>query len=335
MILAPLGDVPEDPRGVGDVGDAQSPGLLRRWTQQLDAERIRQVETFEVRPPGVQVVDHQLHHAVLGPLLLETSLQNEGRPADGKNGHVAVEEFLKAERLVKRAASLEVLACVARPRESQCSRVERGKRRRLVIEDVSLDQHLRQLVHVAVDVVEQNLVRPRVPAVRDKLAVHVWGRIVTDEQAIKAHAGPRSLRAGGTMDEDGTTLLLGISHRLHGARIAVDWPGRVASQGKAEEVDPSGFGDLNFGSLVGIGRVEAVEIDDGADLMAIDNVRDQMSRDLAAAKHLVRHNLAESLRNQPVPKYQEPKRNGAYENGDGRQPNNPSDPSPPTAPFIF
>src|SRR5580704_10519370 len=120
MILAPLGDVPEDPEGSATVGDAQSPGLLRRWTQQLDAERIRQVETFEVRPPGVQVVDHQLHHAVLGPLLLETSLQNEGRPADGKNGHVAVEEFLKAERLAKRAASLEILACVcgAASRES-------------------------------------------------------------------------------------------------------------------------------------------------------------------------------------------------------------------------
>jgi hypothetical protein len=243
------------PEGSATVGDAQSPGLLRRWTQQLDAERIRQVETFEVRPPGVQVVDHQLHHAVLGPLLLETSLQYEGRPADGKNGHVAVEEFLKAERLVKRAASLEVLACVARPRESQCSRVERGKRRRLAIEDVSLDQHLRQLVHVAVDVVEQNLVSPRVPAVRDKLAVDVFGRVVADEQAIKAHAGPRSLGAGGAMDEDGTTLLLGISHRLHGARIAVDWPGRVAPQGKAEMLDSPCLRDLDLGPLVGIRRI--------------------------------------------------------------------------------
>src|SRR5713226_8148164 len=79
--LPALRHVPQDAAGIVDVGDAKAPGLHRRRLRVLHAEPGRKIERVEMRPPCVQVVDHELHHAVLGPLLLITALEDEAAGA--------------------------------------------------------------------------------------------------------------------------------------------------------------------------------------------------------------------------------------------------------------
>jgi hypothetical protein len=49
-----------------------------------------------VGPPGIHVVDHELHHAVLGPFLLKVPLQDEAAGAHLEDGHFTIEDLLEA-----------------------------------------------------------------------------------------------------------------------------------------------------------------------------------------------------------------------------------------------
>ena len=52
----------------------QAPGLDGWRAGRPYAEDLRKIEGFNVRPPGVEIVDHQLHHEVTGPVLLVIAL---------------------------------------------------------------------------------------------------------------------------------------------------------------------------------------------------------------------------------------------------------------------
>ena len=62
-----------------------------------------------------------------------------------------------------------------------CSGMQEGQRIRLSVENVPLDEQFGQFVHVPVHIVEQDLVGLRIPAVADKFAIDILGRIVPDE----------------------------------------------------------------------------------------------------------------------------------------------------------
>src|SRR5690349_13049804 len=61
-----------------------------------------------MRPPRIEIIHHQLHHEVPGPILLIMPLENECAQPNAEDGDVSVEKFRKAERLVECAAGLEV-----------------------------------------------------------------------------------------------------------------------------------------------------------------------------------------------------------------------------------
>lgn len=68
-----------------------------------------EVEVADVLPPCVEVIDHQLHHEVLGPGLFEVVLEDEAGGPDPEDGDLAIEQGGKAEGLVEGLAEGEVL----------------------------------------------------------------------------------------------------------------------------------------------------------------------------------------------------------------------------------
>jgi hypothetical protein len=105
-----LGDVPKNTRRIDDIGNAKAPGLHGRWFRRGDAKFCRQVEAVDMRPPGVEIVDHEVHHKILGPLLLIVALQNEAARSAVEDRYLAVEHLLEAERFVKPLGTIEILS---------------------------------------------------------------------------------------------------------------------------------------------------------------------------------------------------------------------------------
>jgi hypothetical protein len=64
-ILPSLSDMPEDARGVGYIGNAQSPWLQCRRLRWVDPKFYGQIKSKDMVPPGIEIIDHQLQHAVL------------------------------------------------------------------------------------------------------------------------------------------------------------------------------------------------------------------------------------------------------------------------------
>src|SRR6185312_4232876 len=105
-----LRHVPEDAGRIHHVRDAQSPGLHRRRARRGNAERGHQVERFDVRPPCIEVVDHQLQHATARPAFIEAPLQDETARAGVENRDVAVEDLVESQRFVETFGAFEVPA---------------------------------------------------------------------------------------------------------------------------------------------------------------------------------------------------------------------------------
>jgi hypothetical protein len=62
-----------------------------------------------VCPPRIEVVDHQLHHEVLGPFFLIVTLQDEPAGSGVENRDLAVENLLESERFVETFGEIEIL----------------------------------------------------------------------------------------------------------------------------------------------------------------------------------------------------------------------------------
>ncbi len=52
-------------------------------------------------PPGVKIVDHELHHEVFSPLLLIMALQYEAAGARLENRNIFVEKGFEAQRAIE------------------------------------------------------------------------------------------------------------------------------------------------------------------------------------------------------------------------------------------
>jgi hypothetical protein len=91
LILAALGDMPKHARGVINVAHAESPRLDGRGFWRFNPEYLRQIQSLDMLPPCVEVIDHHLHHAVFGPFFFVISLQDESACAHAENGNIAVE----------------------------------------------------------------------------------------------------------------------------------------------------------------------------------------------------------------------------------------------------
>jgi hypothetical protein len=90
--------------------------LQGRRPRALHVEVGLKIERLEAPPPGVEVVDQQLHDEVPGPVLLEAVLQDEARRPHFEDGDVGVEGLPEAERLVKTLARGKVLGWKKGPR---------------------------------------------------------------------------------------------------------------------------------------------------------------------------------------------------------------------------
>ncbi len=76
---------------------------------------------MDVGPPRIEIIDHELHHEVFGPVfliiqlldnpvLLIKALQDEAAGADAENGDPRVtEQFFEAEGFVEFFAEVEIL----------------------------------------------------------------------------------------------------------------------------------------------------------------------------------------------------------------------------------
>jgi hypothetical protein len=54
-----------------------------------------------MRPPSIQVVNHQLQHAVGRPIVMEMSLKQETPASCPEDGNFAIECLFEPERLVE------------------------------------------------------------------------------------------------------------------------------------------------------------------------------------------------------------------------------------------
>ncbi len=72
-----LRHMPQDAARIDEVGDSKPPGLNCRLFRFLHFESGRKMQADDVPPPCVEIIHHQLHHAVFSPLLLIAPLQKE------------------------------------------------------------------------------------------------------------------------------------------------------------------------------------------------------------------------------------------------------------------
>jgi len=93
--------MPQHPARIDEVSDSKPPGLNGRTSRRLNSESRWKIQAEDVGPPCVEIVHHQLHHAVLGPILLIAPLQNEPPGACTEDRHVTIEEFGEAHRLIE------------------------------------------------------------------------------------------------------------------------------------------------------------------------------------------------------------------------------------------
>jgi hypothetical protein len=97
-----LRNVPQDATRIRKVQHAMTPGLDRWRLWRANAKPLRQIQLRDVDPPRIGIVDHELHHAVLGPLLLIPPLQDEACRAHPEDRHVvAIEKLVEPKRSVE------------------------------------------------------------------------------------------------------------------------------------------------------------------------------------------------------------------------------------------
>src|ERR1700735_1684662 len=88
--IATLADMPKHARGVEDKSDPQAPRLHGRRARRLNIELAGQIERLDMRPPRVEIIDHELHHEVVGPFLLIIALEDETAGTEPEDRHFAI-----------------------------------------------------------------------------------------------------------------------------------------------------------------------------------------------------------------------------------------------------
>jgi hypothetical protein len=83
------------------IGDPQPPWLHGGRARRRDLEFSRQIKPINMRPPNVEIIDHELHHKVLSPVLLVIGLKYETAGACPEDRHISVQKFFEAQRLIE------------------------------------------------------------------------------------------------------------------------------------------------------------------------------------------------------------------------------------------
>src|ERR1700735_2618114 len=97
--------MPKHAGRVDDVRNPQTPRLHCRRTRLRHTELVLQIERLYPCPPRIEVVNHELHHEVLG--LVEAG-QNEAAGANPEDDDIAIENFFKAQLDVEAFRQIEV-----------------------------------------------------------------------------------------------------------------------------------------------------------------------------------------------------------------------------------
>src|SRR5215831_8476966 len=108
--FAALRNVPQHAAWIHQVRKPQPPWLHRRCFRRAHAECARQIQGIDMLPPSVRIVDHQLHHEILGPVFLIVPLQDEAAAACFKDGDVAVKDLVETKGFVEALGQVEILA---------------------------------------------------------------------------------------------------------------------------------------------------------------------------------------------------------------------------------
>lgn len=99
---APLCHMPQHPAGIEEVRDSKSPRLNCGSFRRLNSESRWKIQSEDVGPPLVEIVDHQLHHAVVGPIGVIARLRNESPGACTEDRHItSLQEFPEAHCLIE------------------------------------------------------------------------------------------------------------------------------------------------------------------------------------------------------------------------------------------
>src|SRR5262245_45725044 len=101
--------MPEDAARIHDICDAKSPRLQGWRFRCRDAEAIWEIERFDMRPPHVEIVNHKLHHEVVGPLFLEVALQDKPTRVGLEDRNLTVENLFKAQCFVETLRKFKIL----------------------------------------------------------------------------------------------------------------------------------------------------------------------------------------------------------------------------------
>ena len=97
--LASFADVPKHSRWIHNISDPKAPWLHRRRARGRDFELSGEVKRFDVPPPIIKVIDHELHHKVFSPVLLIIGLKYETAGACPEDRHISVQKFFEPSLL--------------------------------------------------------------------------------------------------------------------------------------------------------------------------------------------------------------------------------------------
>ena len=105
---APFADVPKHSGWIHDIRDPKAPWLHGRRARRLNLEFSGQIKPFNVRPPGVKIIDHELHHKVFSPVLLIVALKYETTGTGPEDRHISVKKFFETQRLIEVLGEIKV-----------------------------------------------------------------------------------------------------------------------------------------------------------------------------------------------------------------------------------
>jgi hypothetical protein len=106
--IAPFRYVPKHSGWIHDVSDPKAPWLHGWRARRLNVEFPGQIKRINMRPPSVEIIDHELHHEVFSPLLLILALKYETTRTGPEDRDISVKKFFEAQRLIEVPGKIEI-----------------------------------------------------------------------------------------------------------------------------------------------------------------------------------------------------------------------------------
>src|SRR5580693_7645559 len=99
--LPSLANMPQHSGRIHDISNPKPPWLHGWRARRLHFEFSRQVKSLNVRPPGVEIIHHELHHEVLSQFFLIIALKDETAGAGPENCYISIQKFFETQRLIE------------------------------------------------------------------------------------------------------------------------------------------------------------------------------------------------------------------------------------------